>query len=348
MFVKRFEAPTIEKALQLVKNEFGPSALILSTNELKGNLFKKGHVEVTAALERKEKVVSQKEFDQEALLKVFPHRRVSSPHKNRYVDIAPAPVVEEKGNKRNHAIKYEEGFLRLGFGPESAKDIARRLVFDYPKSDLASPSFVERAKNRIIASSIRTMSLDQFLERRTWIPLGIGGVGKTSLLVKIAIFLKGKEVPVSLMSSDRRKISARTELASYARLLKIPFSIEDKERRSHGIQLIDSPALRLNAENSDLEMVIGANHKRSTFVVLDATSRYAEMMRVLDHARVFSPEAIAFTKLDAAGQHGVIYDVLAKSKLPLLGLSIDQSFKAAFRFYSQAELAAFLLKEIRK
>ena len=48
MLVKKFEAPTLEDALSRIKQELGPDALILSTEEKKTNWFGKPSIEVTA------------------------------------------------------------------------------------------------------------------------------------------------------------------------------------------------------------------------------------------------------------------------------------------------------------
>jgi len=61
MFVKKFEADTLEEALQAVKYELGPDAIILKTitnNGLKG-AFKKKRIEITAA-------ISERNFEKKA------------------------------------------------------------------------------------------------------------------------------------------------------------------------------------------------------------------------------------------------------------------------------------------
>ena len=61
MFVKKFEADTLEEALKQVKVELGPDAIILKTitnNGLKGT-FKKKRIEITAA-------ISERSFDKKA------------------------------------------------------------------------------------------------------------------------------------------------------------------------------------------------------------------------------------------------------------------------------------------
>ncbi len=52
MYVKKFEADTLDEALRSVKTELGPDAIILKTITNKGlkGAFKKGRVEITAAI----------------------------------------------------------------------------------------------------------------------------------------------------------------------------------------------------------------------------------------------------------------------------------------------------------
>ena len=56
MQVKKFEAPTMQEALKVIKRELGPEAIILSTKHIKSGfgLMSKASVEVTAAIAEKE------------------------------------------------------------------------------------------------------------------------------------------------------------------------------------------------------------------------------------------------------------------------------------------------------
>jgi flagellar biosynthesis protein FlhF len=56
MQVKKFEAPTMQEALKVIKRELGPEAIILSTKHIKGGfgLMSKASVEVTAAIAEKD------------------------------------------------------------------------------------------------------------------------------------------------------------------------------------------------------------------------------------------------------------------------------------------------------
>src|SRR5271163_5022720 len=62
MQVKKFEAPTLQEALDTVKRELGPEAIILQTKKYKRGfgLMSKPSVEVTAAIS--ERSIQKKQF----------------------------------------------------------------------------------------------------------------------------------------------------------------------------------------------------------------------------------------------------------------------------------------------
>jgi flagellar biosynthesis GTPase FlhF len=65
MQVKKFEAPTLHEALEAVKRELGPEAIILQTRNHKKGLMSKKSVEITAAAS--ERSMLKKEFAENRL-----------------------------------------------------------------------------------------------------------------------------------------------------------------------------------------------------------------------------------------------------------------------------------------
>jgi flagellar biosynthesis protein FlhF len=350
MFVKKFEGTSLEQALSLVKEEFGPNALILSTQTIQGKWFQKPVVEVMAASERKEEASKKQDhvadFDERELQQVFSHRRLDRSQVSRreipshrsnaqkYIDVEPLP-----NSPRMDLGAFEKTFLISGMEATSAKELSRRIKEDYSKKDLSSPQLIEKAKTRIVSSYIRTITPDILRSRSEWVAVGNPGCGKTSALVKLALYLRKRRMSASLVSGDRRKILGKNELAAYARLAKIPFSVEANKHVSE-TKLIDSPALSGKIDTALRVLCEG----RSVFVVLDATSRLAELMRCVDRVMPLNPMAIAFTKLDITNQFGVIFDILKSTKLPILGASLGASFQMEFKFFEPVELANFILK----
>src|SRR3954467_5755563 len=83
MQVKKFEAPTIQEALEVIKRELGPEAIILQTKQYKRGfgLMSRASVEVTAAVSerslQKKNFVEQRlpEHGREGLKKMAAHRQ---------------------------------------------------------------------------------------------------------------------------------------------------------------------------------------------------------------------------------------------------------------------------------
>jgi flagellar biosynthesis protein FlhF len=362
VFIKKFEAPSLEQALSMVKNELGPNALILSTQNVKGKWFNKPGVEVTAAFEKGAGEAAAAEsakdsFSEEALLEVFPHRKrhrhVEEDVKatptarktpvNRYAEIAPsAPKVTANVTERN----VETALLKMGLSSETAADIARQLAFDYPKKDLAIASFLDKAISRALVGSMTTLDAGVFEHKPRWTVVGISGAGKTSALVKLALHLKTSGKSVGLASFDKQKLLGRRELSSYAKLIHVPFADGNHGTKASSIELCDSPAFPLGETHAPaFSEVERSCTERSVLLVIDASMRLKEALRVVENVTAKVPvTALAFTRLDLISQAGIMYDVLRRSRLPLLGASISSSFKVGFKFFEPMELANYILR----
>lgn len=366
MIVKKFEAPSLEQALARVKHELGPNALILSTQQKKGGKwFQKSLVEVTAAFERRMREELEERFDESELKNVFPHRRVEAFVEERAAKLAeaekkpssgkpsPKPRVTAEAKAAPASVqgepsKFELDFLNRGFSPESARELSRRLVFDYPAKELANPEFLGKTKAKLVASPLRTLTPAIFQSKWSWAILGQPGAGKTTYAVKLALFLQAKKETVQLISVDEKKVMGRSELAAYAKLINVPFSHEvGAQTPGTRMQIVDTPALNLGSEQeaARLEKVC---RNRSTILVVDAGARLKEILRVVDASARFAPVALAFTRLDQVAEPGIIYDVLKQTKLPLLGLSMKGGLKDAMRFFESMELANFIVGNPKK
>src|SRR5438067_5576356 len=103
MQVKKFEAKTMKEALQMVKQELGPEAIILSAKDNKKSfgLAGKGSIEVTAAIS--EKSLQNKQYAESHLPEQSRERYRANSAKNqrnfientvnRYQQRRPSPVA---------------------------------------------------------------------------------------------------------------------------------------------------------------------------------------------------------------------------------------------------------------
>jgi flagellar biosynthesis protein FlhF len=369
MMVKRYEASSLEEALAQVKRDLGPEALILSTQQKRRSWLRGPSVEVVAAKEAASTEAPKEvkhDLDEETLKKIFPHRRaaemdsveslLSQPEAaaptgaslrerrlSRYQDSAPKAAAAPPTDGTGEA--YVSHLSGLGFSEASAKEIARRIIFDYPKEERKDPGMLPKIRARVVASSLQTLAPSIFDARTVWTALGVGGAGKTASLVKLAIGLKRQGYQVSLIGCDQRKVVGQRELATYARLIKAPYSSEFRiDRGPKKVQLIDTPALSFQSPEQNAE-IAEICRGTSPFLVLDATARLKESLRIWEAAARFQPAALVFTRLDLVSQPGVIHDILKTTRLPILGASLGDSFKTPFQWYEARGLAEFVTAE---
>lgn len=106
MFVKKFEADTLEEALQAVKVELGPDAIILKTitnNGLKG-AFKKKRIEITAA-------ISEKSFEKKAKV----DKVLNNEQKEAFYQRPASSIKDTITKYNNHNVAQETaGYGNIG------------------------------------------------------------------------------------------------------------------------------------------------------------------------------------------------------------------------------------------
>ncbi|MFP5385144.1 MAG: hypothetical protein ACLGHN_03650 [Bacteriovoracia bacterium] len=137
MFVKKFEADTLEEALKAVKVELGPDAIILKTvtnNGLKG-AFKKKRIEITAA-------ISERSYEKKAKV----DKVLSNDQKEAFYQ-KPAGVIKEAITKYN-GNESQGGYGAMGLN---------RVVNTIAKGSAGLADMTSRT------STILKNSLDDFL-----------------------------------------------------------------------------------------------------------------------------------------------------------------------------------------
>lgn len=344
MFVKKFEAASLEEALVLVKEEFGPTALILSTQQKKGGLFQKNYVEVTAAKtqEAVEAETPKQTITRSVVYEAPRARRApvreSSP-KPRYIDIDGDSTGDRK--RRGGVARMEETWLELGFRPETARELASRMAMEYEREDLKDPAFFQKAKAKLVGESVRSVFPEIFDTQKRWIVVGGPGAGKTSVAVKLALFLKRSGREVVLSSIEDRKVLGQKEMERYARLLEIPFLPAVKTHAEKRIVIFDTPAW----ENHSKAKLFEATEFDSVLAVVDARERLSEATHFIKHVCLETPlSAVAFSRLDLVRTRGFLFDMLRALKVPLMGASLSSSFKSQFKFFEPSEFSQFVTR----
>jgi len=344
MHIKRFEADTMEEAIEQVRATLGPDALILSTRTVaraRGafGLLSRSGVEIQAAVPRAgsgERTVGR-----------LPE-----------AGVARALGTVEAMNDRSRPGDAGEGaelralveglrFELRGLRSELGRVLAARPAAE---GDRDASRLVEAGLDEIHARSLleaaeaarsegRPRSLESILAARldarlapprsdgagrVRILVGAPGAGKTTTLAKLAARNEEGERDVSLVSLDPFRTGARETLRAYAGLLEVPFeaisstqAVADVARRhrDHAI-LVDTAGRSPGdlAHQLPLEALrAGLGEEASIELVLDATARREVARSQFARFAGLRADRLILTKLDECD-----------SLVPIVNLLLDE------------------------
>lgn len=161
--------------------------------------------------------------------------------------------------------------------------------------------------------------------------IGPTGVGKTTTIAKIASTLKlTKKTKVALITSDTYRIAAVEQLKTYANILGIPlqvvYSPEDMELAveelcDYDLVFVDTAGRSHNnkEQREDIHKLLNIvdEANREVFLVLSATTKYKDLVKIsLTYAEI-TKYNLLFTKLDETDAIGNIFNIHMLTGAPL-------------------------------
>ncbi len=185
--------------------------------------------------------------------------------------------------------------------------------------------------------------------------IGPTGVGKTTTLAKIASEAQGgRQMKVGLINLDYYKITAFDQLATYGKILHVPFrsvaSVDDlkialMDFRNLDLVLVDTTGRSHRDPQSlkEIHELLGAVPDLMTFLVLSATTRDSELFDAASKFSAFSPKGLILSKLDEVIVYGGIYNLAQKVKLPLLYFTTGQKVPDDIEGATRERLVSLLL-----
>ena len=169
--------------------------------------------------------------------------------------------------------------------------------------------------------------------------IGPTGVGKTTTIAKIASMLKmNKKKKIALMTADTYRIAAVEQLTTYANILDIPLHVvyspeEVKEAKEtlndYDSVLVDTAgrSYKTREQRDDLERLLnsGPEKEREVFLVLSATTKYYDLLKITDSYLQIVDYALIFTKLDETNCIGNLLNIRMKTGAPLSYATFGQN-----------------------
>ncbi|NPV84680.1 MAG: hypothetical protein HPY45_01550 [Anaerolineae bacterium] len=161
--------------------------------------------------------------------------------------------------------------------------------------------------------------------------VGASGVGKTSFCAKLAVrFSLDLGQKVGWVCADTVRIGALAETRTYAETIGVPLKLAytpndipsaiEALRPDVDFILVDTPAYNPRNESSVMELaaILTAFPRRSTWLVISATAKEADLQNSLAAISPFKPRGLVVSKLDETNNFSAVYNLAWRSQLPLV------------------------------
>ncbi|MBW2015426.1 MAG: hypothetical protein JRJ01_01080 [Deltaproteobacteria bacterium] len=362
MNIKKFVAETAQEALQMVKREMGPEAVILKTRTLRVKGGKK-KIEVTAAIDYESSNLN--DSPSETLrMEEFLERWKALEAQIREIKTAIVcgqaerhlpPEIYFNNMLRHRFMNYKSFGLNwqviqeLMNGGEN-----RRLGADMSTSHILKDSLAN------VLSKIQTgTGRREGRGARIFSFIGPTGVGKTTTLAKLAALgavKQGKKT--ALITLDTFRIAAVDQLQSYARIMGIPLEVAVSrpelqeavhKHRDCDLIFIDTVGRSPNHGQAieELRDILDIPEYIHGYLVLSATEQYGNLLHTDRSFAALPFKSYIFTKLDETQDTSPMINFLITRGKPVSYFTAGQQVPEDIEVATKRKLASLILASMR-
>lgn len=199
---------------------------------------------------------------------------------------------------------------------EIEKNAKPNTPFDYALTNIYQKMILKFGKQEGITPSQKGPKMIFFI--------GPTGVGKTTTIAKIASrYIVDEKKKIALITADTYRIAAAEQLRTYAGILEVPFrivyspeEIEEslKDYAGYDYIFIDTSGHSYQNEEQK-ETMKGIVHsvdgqaEKEVFLVLSATTKYKDLLKIVDAYTEVTDYKLIFTKLDETSAYGNLLNI---------------------------------------
>lgn len=255
--------------------------------------------------------------------------------------------------------KLVSELLEAGIQEDLVREIGDELKVVMLREHITREDLLRLQLARVLMSRLRVA---RSLGERLRVPstpriitfLGPTGVGKTTTIAKIAAELViNQKRPVTLATTDTFKIAAVEQLQTYANILKCPLEVCQSAEsfaslRDHlspdDVVLVDTAGFGPRDEKKLIELSgLLSSVRTETHLCVSSTTRDLDLVQVINRFKIFEPEYLVFTKLDETTSFGNIFNLAAKTHLPLSYFTMGQRVPEDMEVATKERVADLIL-----
>ncbi|MGH8202212.1 MAG: flagellar biosynthesis protein FlhF [Steroidobacteraceae bacterium] len=393
MKIVRHTAPDMRQALRAIREQLGEDAVILSSRRLTQGVEVTAAVDFDAtkidSRMDKSALLAAAAAAAESAAPASPPAAVAPPV--AAPTVAPAataplapfvPLLEPQSEAPTHAMGKELQTLRRMLETQLAQlawndrtrrapvhaELLRELTEIGIAQDLADhivgqlDQEVDLTQGRRFAlaglSQYLLVTGDRWLETGGRVAfVGATGVGKTTLLAKLAVrwILRHGPKDLALVSSDTVRFGAQDQMQSLGQLLGVPVHVPERfealpdlltRLERYRMVLIDTPGSSLRDAQLGARLAVLANSasKLETALVVAACAQAGVVEEAVQRFRPANPASCLLTKLDEAASLGGALSVLIRARLPLSYTSDGQRVPEDLRPARALELVSHAVR----
>jgi flagellar biosynthesis protein FlhF len=350
MKLKSYFSGTVEAAMELARQELGPDAMLVHSRRAMPEARHLGEYEVVFAV--------MPEAEQPPAAPSAPPVAESEPARSPVLDQMTQEVADLRRQieriasvvGRSSALASAGEFASAALTEWFATLVATGV--DVPAVEETMHRVKERHEGAETAdrASLRAWLVDELARqirvdaslgrasatRRVVVLVGPPGVGKTSVLVKLAVAQGlGARRPTLLVSLDNLRVGGAEQLRSFAAILGVSFeSLECalslpqtlSEHRNKDLVLIDTPGYgpKEMEEAAELAHAVAPVPDVDVHLVLSAAMNPADLARAVKRFEIFRPPKLVFTHLDETESYGAMWSEAARTGKAISFLAAGQ------------------------
>jgi flagellar biosynthesis protein FlhF len=234
------------------------------------------------------------------------HQNILSPEALDFIRILYKKLIENEVNEKyvNQILEEVEQFIRPGTSVDMIlANVYQKLILRFGR-----PEGIQTTKGKPKVAFF----------------IGPTGVGKTTTIAKIASRHKvEQEEQVAFITADTYRIAATEQLRVYANILDVPMSVvyspEELNEAIDKLQecdliFVDTAGFshRNEVQRDEIKKLIqemNEEWEKEVYLVLSATTKYKDLLEIVDIYREISDFKLIFTKLDETTAYGNILNI---------------------------------------